>query len=223
MSLAVDIALRRGTFAIAVQFVAETGVTALFGPSGAGKSSVLNMIAGVLAPDRGRIVADSTVLFDSEARVALPPPARRIGYVFQDGRLFPHLSVRRNLTYGYRLVETANRYVHPPEVIALLGLESLLDRAPETLSGGEQQRVAIGRALLTSPRILLLDEPLSSLDAGRKAEIMPYLERLRDSVRVPMLYVSHEPTEIARLATRVVHMRDGQVDVITDGAAVARA
>jgi molybdate transport system ATP-binding protein len=219
MSLSVDVGLTRGTFAISVQFTADTGVTALFGPSGAGKTSVLNMIAGVLAPDRGRVVAEGTVLYDAATRVSLPAHARRVGYVFQDGRLFPHLSVRGNLTYGYRLVHGPDRYVHPPEVIALLGLDALLDRAPETLSGGEQQRVAIGRALLTSPRILLLDEPLSSLDVGRKAEIMPYLERLRDSVRVPMIYVSHEPAEIARLATRVVHMRDGQVVEITGAAA----
>jgi molybdate transport system ATP-binding protein len=159
------------------------------------------------------------VLYDSAARLSLPAHARRVGYVFQDGRLFPHLSVRGNLTYGYKLVSAESRYAHPPEVIALLGLGSLLDRAPETLSGGEQQRVSIGRALLTSPRILLLDEPLSSLDAGRKAEIMPYLERLRDTVRVPMIYVSHERAEIARLATHVVHMAAGRVTgIVGDGA-----
>lgn len=217
MTLTVDIALRRSTLNIAVSFTAAVGVTALFGASGAGKTSVLNMIAGVLTPTEGRIVAEDAVLFDKSAGISLAPPERRVGYVFQDGRLFPHLSVMRNLTYGYRLVPPANRYVEPPDVIALLGLGSLLERRPDTLSGGEQQRVAIGRALLTSPRILLLDEPLSSLDAGRKAEIMPYLERLRDSVRVPIVYVSHERAEIARLAARVVHIEAGQVSCITEG------
>jgi molybdate transport system ATP-binding protein len=217
MTLDVDVALRRGDFEVAVAFTAAVGVTALFGPSGAGKTSVLNLIAGVLAPDRGRVVAEGAVLVDTAAGVALPPHRRRVGYVFQDGRLFPHLSVRHNLTYGYALQAASARYVDPPEVIALLGLERLLDRAPQTLSGGEQQRVAIGRALLTSPRLLLLDEPLSSLDAARKAEIMPYLERLRDAVRVPMIYVSHERAEIARLAARVVHMDAGRVACITEG------
>ena len=142
-----------------------------------------------------------------------------MGYVFQDGRLFPHLSVRSNLTYGYRIVPLDRRYVHATEVVELLGLSGLLDRRPANLSGGERQRVAIGRALLTSPRILLLDEPLSSLDAGRKAEIMPYLERLAGHLRVPMIYVSHEPAEIARLANRVVHVADGRVVRVVDGIA----
>ncbi len=217
MTLDVDIALRRSTLNIAVNFTAAVGVTALFGASGAGKTSVLNMIAGVLSPTEGRIVAEDAVLFDRAAGISLPAHERRVGYVFQDGRLFPHLSVLHNLTYGYRLVPADKRYVEPPEVIALLGLGGLLERRPDTLSGGEQQRVAIGRALLTSPRILLLDEPLSSLDAGRKAEIMPYLERLRDSVRVPMIYVSHERAEIARLAARVVHIEGGQVTCVTEG------
>ena len=217
MTLDVDIALRRSSLNIAVNFTAAVGVTALFGASGAGKTSVLNMIAGVLSPTEGRIVAEDAVLFDKAAGISLPANERRVGYVFQDGRLFPHLSVQHNLTYGYRLVPVDKRYVEPAEVIALLGLGGLLDRRPDTLSGGEQQRVAIGRALLTSPRILLLDEPLSSLDAGRKAEIMPYLERLRDSVRVPMIYVSHERAEIARLAARVVHIEGGQVTCVTEG------
>ena len=217
MTLDVDITLQRTTLNIAVTFTAAVGVTALFGASGAGKTSVLNMIAGVVAPTAGRIVAEDAVLFDKAVGIALPANERRVGYVFQDGRLFPHLSVQHNRTYGYKLVPAAHRYVEPLDVIALLGLGGLLDRRPGTLSGGEQQRVAIGRALLTSPRILLLDEPLSSLDAGRKAEIMPYLERLRDSVRVPMIYVSHERAEIARLAARVVHIESGQVTCITEG------
>jgi molybdate transport system ATP-binding protein len=217
MSLQVAVSLRRGNFFIDIAFSAAAGVTALFGPSGAGKTTVLNMIAGVVTPDSGQVIAEGAVLFDRAAGIDVPVHARCVGYVFQDGRLFPHLSVRANLDYGYKHVPTARRYTHPQDVIALLGLSALLDRAPATLSGGEQQRVAIGRALLTSPRILLLDEPLSSLDAARKDEIMPYLERLRDTVRVPMIYVSHDSREIERLASHIVHMDSGRVSLITAG------
>ena len=211
MTVAVDVRLRRADFELAVAFSATDGVTALFGPSGAGKTSVLNMIAGVLTPDHGRITAGEQVLFDSAAQIDVPVPQRAIGYVFQDGRLFPHLSVRHNLTYGYRLTPAARRYADIDAVVELLDLARLLTRAPASLSGGEQQRVAIGRALLTSPRLLLLDEPLASLDAARKAEIMPYLERLRDHLRVPMIYVTHDPREIDRLANRVVEIEAGRV------------
>jgi molybdate transport system ATP-binding protein len=172
----------------------------------------------VLRPQRGRIVADGTVLFDSATKTDVPVHQRGVGYVFQEARLFPHYSVRGNLTYGYERVDPARRYVALDDVVALLGLTSLLDRRPDTLSGGEMQRVAIGRALLTSPRVLLLDEPLSSLDVARKAEIMPYLERLAGQLRVPMIYVSHDPAEIAHLAHRVVHMVDGKVTAITESA-----
>jgi molybdate transport system ATP-binding protein len=222
MALSVDVTLRRGAFQVEAAFETGPGVTALFGASGSGKTSILNMIAGVLTPERGRIRANEQVWFDSASRITVPPAQRGVGYVFQDGRLFPHLSVRRNLLYGYQRLPPQARYVHPADIIPFLALEPLLERRPETLSGGEQQRVAIGRALLMSPRILLLDEPLSSLDAARKADIMPYLERLRDTVQIPMLYVSHEWAEIDRLAARVVHIESGRIVRIEERAALAR-
>jgi len=221
MAFLIDVEVHRGALEIAVAFDVGPGVTALFGPSGAGKTSILNMIAGILRPARGRIVADGVVMFDSTAHVDLPTQRRGVGYVFQDDRLFPHLSVRGNLTYGYRLVPPDRRYVHPTEVVPLLGLTNLMDRRPATLSGGEQQRVAIGRALLTSPRVLLLDEPLSSLDANRKAEIMPYLERLAGQLRVPMIYVTHDFREVERLARRIVHLAAGRVVRIEETAAAS--
>jgi len=204
MSIEVCVSRRLGARRIAVSFTAGTGITALFGPSGAGKTSILHMIAGVLRPDSGRIVIQGTVLFDSAAGIDLPPEARRAGYIFQDGRLFPHMSVRANLFYGYALTPPADRYVEPEHVIDLLALRPLLDRRPVTLSGGEAQRVAIGRALLSSPRFLLMDEPLASLDRARKEEILILIERLRDEFRLPILYVTHDEREVTRLAaTRI--------------------
>ncbi len=211
MSFDVDVEARLGDFPLAVRFAAAAGLTALFGPSGAGKTSVLNMIAGVLTPARGRIVVEGAVLFESEKGIDLAPNHRRVGYVFQDARLFPHMSVERNLLYGYRLTAPEARYAQPGQVTALLGLEHLLARRPNALSGGEQQRVAIGRALLGSPRLLLMDEPLASLDAARKEEILPYIERLRDELRIPILYVTHAEAEVTRLAGAVVRMAAGRV------------
>lgn len=180
------------------------GLTALFGPSGAGKTSVLNMVAGLLRPDRGRIAVAGQCLFDSEARIDLPPEHRRAGYVFQDGRLFPHRRVRDNLLYGWRLARPDHRWMTLDEAVDFLGIGPLLARYPRTLSGGEAQRVAIGRALLSGPRFLLMDEPLSSLDAARREEIMQVIERVRDELRLPILYVSHDRAEVERLASTIV-------------------
>ena len=199
MSFEVDVTKRLEEVEIAVSFASDAGVTALFGPSGSGKSSILNMIAGLLTPDRGRIALGGEILFD--AKVNLPPEARHAGYVFQDGRLFPHLKVRANLLYGAGRGEAAMTL---KEVVDLLGLGTLLNRWPRTLSGGEAQRVAIGRALLSNPRFLLLDEPLASLDRARADEIMTMIERVRDALKLPILYVSHNRAEVDRLAGQVV-------------------
>lgn len=189
------------------------GLTALFGASGAGKSTLVNLIAGLLRPDRGRIVVGDAVFFDSALQVDLPVHRRELGIVFQDARLFPHLSVRQNLLFGFR---RAGARAQSPRasfaaVVALLGLDGLLERRPHTLSGGERQRVSIGRALLAQPRLLLMDEPLASLDAPRKAEVLPYIERLRDEFELPMLYVSHSVDEVLRLATALVLVDAGTV------------
>jgi molybdate transport system ATP-binding protein len=209
--LTVDVAKELGAFKLNVRFAAASGATALFGPSGAGKTSVINMIAGLLAPDRGAIALDDTVLFDDAKAIDVPPYRRRIGYVFQEGRLFPHLSVRQNLDYGRRMrgrPRDANEF---ERIAALLDISHLLDRRPRMLSGGERQRVAVGRALLTGPRLLLLDEPLVSLDAAHKREILPYFVRLRDEAGIPIVYVSHMPAEVRRIATTVVRLDDGSI------------
>jgi molybdate transport system ATP-binding protein len=198
-------------FTVAAKFDTSTGVTALFGPSGAGKTTIVNMIAGLVAPDRGRIEMDGTLLFDSMAKLSVPPHRRRIGYVFQDGRLFPHLSVAQNLDYGRWMLGLPRDNAEQDRVVGMLGIDHLLKRRTGALSGGERQRIAMGRALLTQPRLLLLDEPLASLDAARKAEILPYLERLRDEAKIPMVYVSHQADEIRRIASRVVRIDGGRV------------
>ena len=217
--IAVDLQKRLGDFTLDARFTAPGGITALFGPSGSGKTSVVNMIAGLRQPDTGRIAVGETVLYDKTARVNLPPHLRRIGYVFQDARLFPHMTVLANLRYGGTHDEA--------RVVEVLGLSDLLQRMPAGLSGGERQRVALGRALMRDPQLLLLDEPLAALDAARKQDILPYLERLRDHVQVPMIYVSHDMSEVARLATTLVVLQAGQVvvagplgDVLADPAAV---
>lgn len=207
-AFAVDVTLTRGrknrpAMPIAARFTAPAGLTALLGPSGSGKTSVLDMIAGLVRPDRGRIVVAGEVLFDSAAGVCLPPEARACGYVFQDFRLFPHRTVRENLLYGWQIGPPRRRWITPDEAIDFLGLSALLARAPRTLSGGEAQRVAIGRALLSGPRVLLLDEPLSSLDPPRRDEIMRVIERIRDELKLPILYVSHDRS-VDRLAQTVV-------------------
>jgi molybdate transport system ATP-binding protein len=209
--LSVDVEKRLGEFGIAAEFETADGATALFGPSGAGKTSIINMIAGLVAPDRGRIALDDVILFDAAARINLPPHRRRIGYVFQEGRLFPHLSVAQNLDYGRWIGGLPDDAAERARVIDLLNIGHLLSRRPGHLSGGERQRVAVGRALLMQPRLLLLDEPLASLDRGRKLEILPYLARLRDEAKVPMIYVSHQAGEILRLASQVVRIEDGRV------------
>ncbi len=208
----IKVTRRQGDFMIKVFFEgAESGVTALYGPSGAGKTSVINMVAGLMRPDAGRIAVNGLCLFDSARRIDLPPERRRIGYVFQDGRLLPHLSVRDNLTYGMRLTPADRRFVTLDEVVALLGIGHLLDRRPAKLSGGEKQRVAVGRALLTSPAILLMDEPLASLDASRKAEVLPFIMRLSREYAIPILYVSHSMDEILNLADHLIVMDGGRV------------
>jgi len=209
--LAVDVDKRLGDFTLAARFQAPGGVTALFGPSGAGKTTIVNMIAGLLRPDRGAIVLNDEVLFDAAAGIDVPPHRRRIGYVFQEGRLFPHFGVRQNLDYGRRMSGHPRDAKTFERVVAMLDVGHLLDRRPRMLSGGERQRVAIGRALLMQPRLLLLDEPLASLDAARKREILPYLERLRDEARVPMIYVSHNAPELRRIASNVVRLDAGHV------------
>ncbi len=208
--LDVNVSITRGEFTISANFKADNGVTALFGQSGAGKTTILNMIAGVVRPNTGHITLNTVTLFDAAQRINIAPERRRIGYVFQDRRLFPHLSVQNNLTYGYNLLTPEQHTQKPYDVIALLDLGPLLNRKPANLSGGEQQRVAIGRALLTSPHLLLMDEPLASLDSARKGEILPYLERLRDNVRLPIIYVTHDEREVQRLAAVTIPVMDGQ-------------
>jgi len=228
MTLSVDIQHRFGGFDLNVAFEAGPGITALFGRSGAGKTTVINAVAGLLRPDQGQITLDGARLFDSTTKTYVPASARRLGYVFQEARLFPHLSVRDNLTFGARYAPKDAPGPDMGEVATLLGLSPLLTRAPRTLSGGEKQRVALGRALLSKPKMLLMDEPLASLDGPRKQEILPYLERLRDGpLGLPILYVSHAVDEIARLADTLVLIKDGTVqahgplyDVMADPAAV---
>ena len=211
MRLEVDVERRLGAFALRAAFSAEGATTALFGRSGSGKSTLLNLIAGLLRPERGRIAIGDTVLFDSDKRIDVPAHRRRTGYVFQEGRLLPHLNVRQNLVYGRFFTPREERYADFDQVVALLDLAKLLARSPHSLSGGEKQRVAIGRALLASPRVLLMDEPLASLDAGRRGEILYYIERLRDEVRIPIVYVSHAIEEVVRLADTVVLVSEGAV------------
>ena len=187
------------------------GVSVLFGPSGSGKTTVINAVAGLIRPDQGRIVVDGWVLTDTASRRHIAPHRRRIGYIFQDARLFPHLSVRQNLAYGRWFAPRDAQATSMDRTVEMLGIGHLLSRRPATLSGGEKQRVAIGRALLSGPRLILADEPLAALDEARKAEILPYFERLRDEVAVPILYVSHASAEVARLATTVVALRAGRV------------
>ncbi len=199
MSFEIDVRKRLGEAEVALTLAAGDGATVLFGPSGVGKTSVLNMVAGLLRPDSGRILVDGETLFDDG--IDVPPEARRAGYVFQDARLFPHLRVRANLLYG------AGRDTGAFEDrIGFLGIGHLLDRWPRTLSGGEAQRVAIGRAVLSNPRFLLLDEPLASLDRARREEILRAIEHLRDVMRLPILMVTHDPDEAERIGTRVVRM-----------------
>jgi len=212
--ISVDVRFARSDFALEAAFEGGGGLTALFGPSGCGKTTIIRLVAGLERPDRGRVALGETVLVDTERRVNLPPHRRRIGLVFQDAQLFPHLSVAHNLAYGRFFTPRQKRRVEHDEVIAVLGIGHLLERRPATLSGGERQRVAIGRALLTSPDLLLMDEPLAALDDRRKLEILPFIEHLRDAFTIPILYVSHSVEEVARLAATVVKMEAGRVVAI---------
>lgn len=212
--MSAEVAIRHayGNFTLDVAFTAASGgVTALFGPSGAGKTSIVHALAGLMRPTEGRIVLEGRTVLDTKAGLFVPPEKRRIGLVFQDARLFPHMSVEKNLLFGWRRSPERASADEIARTVSLLGLEKLLARAPKNLSGGEKSRVALGRALLASPDILLLDEPLASLDAARRAEILPWLERLRDIARIPIFYVSHSLDEVARLADRVVLLNEGRV------------
>lgn len=204
MSFDVRVKRKLGRFALDQEFHVGPGLTVLFGPSGSGKTSILNMIAGLLRPDEGQIAIGGTILFDSAARVDVPPEGRRVGYVFQDDLLFPHRKVGANLHYGYKLAPAAARWMASEHAIEMLGIGHLLDRWPASLSGGEAQRVAIGRALLSGPRALLMDEPLSSLDEPRRQEIMAVIEQIRDELRIPILYVTHDRSEAERLASSMI-------------------
>ena len=208
MSFDIRVERQLGRIHLDLQIVAGPGLTAIVGPSGSGKTSLLNMVAGLLRPDRGHILVGGQRLFDSSLRIDLAPEARHCGYIFQDGRLFPHLRVRANLVYGQRLASAENQWMRFDEAIRFLGIGHLLDRWPETLSGGEAQRVAIGRALLAGSRFLLMDEPLSSLDSPRRAEIMQVILRIRDELRLPILYVTHDEREVDRLATTRIALDD---------------
>lgn len=207
--LDVDITGRLGALDLQARFASEGGVTSLFGQSGSGKTTLTNMIAGLTRPTTGRITLGDTVLFDSEQGTDLPVQARRIGHVFQDARLFPHLSVKSNLTYA-RWAGRREGTRDLNEVVDLLGLRHLMSRKPDTLSGGERQRVAIGRALLSDPRLLIMDEPLANLDQARRNDILPYLDRLCVEAGIPILYVSHSIEEVARLSNTLVILSDGQ-------------
>jgi molybdate transport system ATP-binding protein len=212
--LRVEVFKQLGEFSIEASFTSEGRVTGLFGASGAGKTSLINMIAGLLKPDRGIIAIDNETLDDTATRVHVPPYRRRIGYVFQDARLFPHLDVSQNLDYGRRMNGLKRDPASEARITDLLDIGGLKDRRPGQLSGGERQRVALGRALLSKPRLLLLDEPLGSLDEGRKVEILPYLVRLRDESGIPMVYVSHDAAELRQLATQIVMLRHGRVTAL---------
>lgn len=209
--LTVQLHKRRDAFNLELEFTTESGVTALFGRSGCGKSTAINLIAGLLQPDAGLIQLGDEILVDTRKRIFVPAEQRHVGYVFQDARLFPHYSVRGNLDYGLSRARQRPQRIHFDAVVELLGLSHLLERRPQQLSGGEKQRVALGRALLAQPRLLLLDEPLASLDLIRRAEVLPYLERVRDQLKIPMIYVSHQFEEVLQLATQVVLMKDGRI------------
>ena len=209
--LSVDVTKQLGTLKLEAAFESDSPVIGLFGPSGAGKSSIINMIAGLSTPDRGTIIIGGETLDDTATGLHVPPHRRRIGYVFQDARLFPHRNVAQNLDHGRRMNKLAPDPAHFKRILDLLDIGHLQIRRPGQLSGGERQRVALGRALLSKPRLLLLDEPLGSLDRDRKAEILPYFERLRDEESIPMVYVSHDPNETRRLAGHVVMLKHGRI------------
>lgn len=210
----VDVGLKVGTFTLDITFANGEGVIALFGQSGSGKSLTLSLIAGLMRPDRGRISIDGKTIVDVERGIFVSPHRRRIGLVFQDSNLFPHLSVKQNLLFGRWFAPPREREIDFSSVIKTLGIENLLERRPARLSGGERQRVAIGRALLSCPKLLLFDEPLAALDMQRKLEIMPLIEQIRDEYKVPIVYVSHAIEEVVRLAATIVVIDAGRVKAI---------
>lgn len=214
MGLVVDVRHPIGRITLQATLSLDNGLTALLGPSGAGKTSLLNVVAGLLRPRRGLVRLDDELVADTEKAVWVPPHRRRIGYMFQDSRLFPHLTVRQNLAFGrwFSRHDVATPVTFD-EIAGLLDLSPLLGRHPARLSGGERRRVALGRALLSNPRLLLLDEPLGSLDAARRQEILPYLDRLIAELRLPMIYVTHEPSEVAGRATRTIVMTEGVAEL----------
>ena len=209
--LELDLEFRRGALRLRARATIEDGTTGICGPSGSGKSTLLALIAGLLRPQRGSIRFDATTLTDVERGVFVPPWQRHFGLVLQDGQLFPHLSVRQNLLYGWQPLRPDERRFELDQVAGLLEIEGLLERRTAQLSGGERSRVALGRALLYSPRLLLMDEPLSALDDRLKEQILPFLKRVRDETRIPMLYVSHSRAEVDYLAERVLRIDDGLV------------
>jgi molybdate transport system ATP-binding protein len=215
--IALDVELQQGTFLLAVRVAIDSRAAALFGPSGAGKTTILDTIAGLRTPRRGSIAIDDRVLFSSTAKIDLPPRDRRIGYVPQDVALFPHMNVRRNLLYGSHSVsakasaDTPRALPRLDRVLTMLEIEGLLDRRVTELSGGERQRVALGRALMSGPSLLLLDEPLAAVDVPLRRRILPYLQRVRDELRIPIVYVSHDREEIEALADTVVRLDSGRI------------
>jgi molybdate transport system ATP-binding protein len=219
-ALSVSVFQRRNGFTLDVAFESDSPLTALFGPSGSGKTSVLNMIAGVHRPERGRVVIAGHVLTDTSQRIFVPPHRRRIGFVFQDAQLFPHLTVEQNIKFGRWFRRNERHTVGLDVIVEVLGIGHLLKRRPATLSGGEKQRVAMARALFSSPRILLMDEPLAGLDDARRVEIMSLIEQVRDEFAVPMVFVTHNIEEVRRLASRVVRIVDGHVAAIGSPAEV---
>ncbi len=221
--LRIDIEKQLGGFALRAAFESDARVIGLFGPSGSGKTTLINMIAGLLNPDRGVIAIDDDRLDDTEAGICVPTYLRRIGYVFQDARLFPHLSVMQNLDYGRRMNRLARDAAEETRIVNLLDIGHLLARRTGKLSGGERQRIALGRALLSRPRLLLLDEPLGALDEARKAEILPYLVRLRDEAEVPMVYVSHDDEEMRQVATDVALFARGRIAAFGDASILSQA
>ena len=203
--------LHRKNFDLDVNLELQKRVTGLFGPSGAGKSTLLSIIAGLIKPDIGRLIIDEECLFDSKAGVNIPTHQRRIGLIFQEGRLFPHLTVQHNLAYGFNLLEKQQQRFSLDQIVELLEIAHLLKQRPHQLSGGEKQRVAIGRALLSSPRLLLLDEPLASLDDRLKSQILPFLKRVAEEINIPMIYISHSMEEVQQITKNIVYIDNGKI------------
>jgi molybdate transport system ATP-binding protein len=218
VSIVVDVHLRRQDFALDAAFRSDAKLTALSGPSGSGKTTIVNIIAGITKPDAGFVSVGGRTLLDTKRGIALPVHKRAVGVVFQEGRLFPHFNVRHNLMFGRWFARRGPRHAQFEDIVRLLGIAHLLERRPASLSGGEKQRVAIGRALLADPEILLMDEPLASLDETRKAEIYPYVERVRDAFGTPILWITHSEAEITRLAAHVVRIADGRISSSSDDA-----